>query len=513
MTPQNKPMNNYIFVWLLPFLLILLIVYDGILKTPLPSLSAKTLATTTTATTATTPAAPINDQPYTIVCLGGSATSGGAVGKDHAYPNVLQNLLSNNNYTKANVMNFGHGTTNTLYAALNFDAMVPPDATHVTWEFAINDEYPNMAYTHDEYIDQIGLFMDQIQQHPNNPIVIFVMLWNTPFAIPPVTDVLDQLQSVLQDQLVVNVNAYIIQYNEHALAASVVWDTHPIPLPLGKHKFVVDYSHPTVSVHKYIADNLYRIFSETKSNKPFPFRSKAMFGNRFRRPARTSSILFDSPKLDRPQNYHQQPLTMHGKADKRRSDRIFSSRLPTCNNSTGNSTGNSTEDRATAALLLNFELLASEQLSAVTFGAIKFRRPEYVKYEGCSLGYRCPLASGGHCINDLSKYTICPGLKDALPDATVAERKNNFLRVAHEQQEEVRDSNATLRGKGARDVVQRIALNRADWMFPTVDYHHYYTTWFVPEEPVVSSGRITACSMDPEVDAEIRWFSLLITQR
>ena len=322
--------------------------------------------------------------PRTIVCVGGSATAGGGpeggMLLSHQYPFVLQQLLHS---PEDRVLNMAHGATDTLYAALNFNTLIPPNATHIVWEFAINDPY-NIKYL-DEYLDQIELFMDMVAQHPRQPTVIFVMLWNTPFSLPPRTSVRDHLRSTLAHELVVDVDDWINQKTcmlrntcretsgtTDVPASLLDHRLHSQSMQLGvKADFVVDQHHPTSMVHQYIAQELSKIIqllstSTDQHNKRqhrggFRFRTQGTtFHNRFQRPSRTQSILFDAPNLELYYStvVKDQPLTLVGKSDINRQDRHRTMRIPSCNEGTN-------------ALYLDVVLSFDEQLSLASLGDVE----------------------------------------------------------------------------------------------------------------------------------------------
>ena len=273
-----------------------------------------------------------------------------------------------------------HGATDTLYAALNFNTLIPPNATHIVWEFAINDPY-NINYL-DEYLDQIELFMDMVAQHPRQPTVIFVMLWNTPFTLPPKSSVRDHLRSTLTHELVVDVVEWINQktcmLRNTCLATSRTTDApssvldhrlHSQTMQLGvKADFVVDQHHPTSMVHQYIAQELSKIIqllptstNQHNRHRGFRFRPQGTtFHNRFQRPSRTQSILFDAPNLELYYStvVKDQPLTLVGKSDINRKDRHRTMRIPSCNDGMN-------------PLYLDVVLSLDEQLSIASLGDVE----------------------------------------------------------------------------------------------------------------------------------------------
>jgi hypothetical protein len=298
---------------------------------------------------------------HSIICLGGSATAGGGGILHHQqYPSILEKMLQQH-HQQSTVLNMAHGKTNTFYTALNFDSLVPSNASVITWEFSINDPYSLTRQALNEYIDQMELFMDMVNQHPNKPTIVFIMLWDTPFTLPPHSTVWDNLRHLLKNQPIVDVNKWINSKNSN-----------------NRLDFVNDQHHPNELVHQYIANELLNIILVDKQSNlfmdhrvnAFPFRSKnTIFNGRFHRPSRTKSILFDIPNLKefyQVHNVNKQPLKIHGKSYYYRKDRELSLKIPSCS-----------DDINSFQLYLDFKLKETEQLSVVSFGGTK---PEFGKY-------------------------------------------------------------------------------------------------------------------------------------
>ena len=212
----------------------------------------------------------------TITCLGGSSTAGGGLsaGDEHAYPYYLSLLLG----TK--VFNMGHGTTNTLYTALNFQNLVHPSSSIITWEFAINDWY----YDCEANRDSLLFFIDQVKHMDKPPTLVFILLWNTPFTIPTEQDVKHCLMPLLKDQLIIDVNDWVL--SECTMNRDC------------KNKdFVADRHHMNDRAHKYVANELQRIILHT----PLGFRplgtdnQKDTLFSQFKRPLLSFTNLFDTP--------------------------------------------------------------------------------------------------------------------------------------------------------------------------------------------------------------------------
>ena len=118
----------------------------------------------------------------TIVCLGGSATAGGGGIPLHSqYPYLIAKR-----HTQWHVYNRAHGASDTLWASLMFDSLVPVDASVIVWEFAINDVgFVKGPGGQQLELDVFRRFMHQVRAHPSNPLVVFVFQGTLRSASPP----------------------------------------------------------------------------------------------------------------------------------------------------------------------------------------------------------------------------------------------------------------------------------------------------------------------------------------
>jgi len=249
-----------------------------------------------------------------VTCLGGSSTAGGGkISFQGQYPTILRDLLNKDTkYTRSQVYNMAHGTTNTFYTALNFKSLVRPESSVITWEFAINDWYKNCNATRDALL----FFMDQVQGMTTKPTVIFIILWNTPFVIPPKRNVWNCIAPLLKNQLVINVNAFV--------------DAECSRTQCKKTDFVSDRHHMNNRMHSFVARELYSLLK--KRQRPVDFLK-----NTTRQPVRlernmllTHSVLFDKPSIN---DYPDLKYIFFGHGEPNRKDRQVGMVLQNCNHS------------------------------------------------------------------------------------------------------------------------------------------------------------------------------------
>jgi len=167
----------------------------------------------------------------TIVCLGGSATAGGGGIPLHSqYPYLIAKR-----HTQWHVYNRAHGASDTLWASLMFDSLVPVDASVIVWEFAINDVgFVKGPGGQQLELDVFRRFMHQVRAHPSNPLVVFVFLWDAPFRIPPQQTIFHALRAELPaDALVVNAAA-MVKEECNLRAANASCATHHTYKHLGR---------------------------------------------------------------------------------------------------------------------------------------------------------------------------------------------------------------------------------------------------------------------------------------
>ena len=396
--------------------------------------------------------------PVVVACLGGSATAGGGhMPRDKQYASLLRAALQRTGSeggaphvdllgaalsgrrqrqetggeggaphvdggaaTRKQgpvVLNMAHGMTDTFYALLHFNALVPRNATHVVWEYAINDpdndcepqKAPSWGCTDQtrgrgfcprgkcgdgcverncgsggcacqlaframtaEYVRYFRRFVEMVRDHPNRPVLIFVMLWNAPFTLPhPKTVIHDRLRPLLANQLVVDVARDWVEQKCHALARGRQCSSTSIT---DKAMFIAEESgggagvvkrydsHPNEAIHRYIGGRLFDIIDgnggaafrplvdETlKKNTPL-LRAKETTPTQPNKPMRatgdngaidveraaswrTTSLLFDAPRLPSQDDLVARfnlTYATKGKAESNRFDRMRSVIVPAC---------------------------------------------------------------------------------------------------------------------------------------------------------------------------------------
>ena len=265
-----------------------------------------------------------HSNPVVVACLGGSATAGGGhMPRDKQYASLLGAALQRQETgseggaatRKHVVLNMAHGMTDTFYALLHFNALVPRNATHVVWEYAINDpdndcepqKAPSWGCTDQkrergfcpqgkcsagceerncgsggcacqlafqamtaEYVRYFRRFVEMVRNHANRPVLIFVMLWNAPFTLPhPKTLIHDRLRPLLANQLVVDVARDWVEQKCHARSARGRQCSGSSNMD--KAMFLADdsgggagvvkryYAHPNEAIHRYIGGRLFDI--------------------------------------------------------------------------------------------------------------------------------------------------------------------------------------------------------------------------------------------------------------
>ena len=354
---------------------------------------------------------PLQADPQVIVYIGGSSTAGGGhIPLEYHYPHVVGATLQRKE------IDMSHGATSTWYAVLNFNSLVPHDATHIVWEYGINDarqagrDANSVGEDHmavEEYRDEVRAFVDLVELHPNKPVLIFVFLWDTPFRLPhPATSSYDMLEPLLTNQLVVNVARDWVEatckrqrasgeatlcfpliesegiMNETALIKNVAaWRAH---------EFVADYHHMNIAGHRFVADALLRIVKQAPGAAPLKFRplrevqrhatlfGASSFDSKWRigggimplnlpRPMRTASLLFDTPRLPSEEaraSSYAMDMKQKGKSTAWRRDRKNHGTMPLCASSSG------AIDFATARGGVAVKIAPSERLAYVNIGEI-----------------------------------------------------------------------------------------------------------------------------------------------
>lgn len=286
-------------------------------------------ATTQTASLPTAAA----DTKLKIVCLGGSSTAGAGVAQAEQYPALLQANLRAAGYSKATVLNRAHGSTDTFYAAIHFDSLVPPDADIVTWEYAINDvgELKKWRRDGDLVEDSLVWFMRQVAQHPNRPALIFVFLWDSPFVLPlPGRTVWDHFGPTL-----VAMNQSIVDMNQ--------WVRDTYTTNMHNEYFVADQHHMNSFSHSHVAVALQSIVSTERDDLkrgeallngwPNDYANRASLWHGALPPGvRTQALLFDKPTMTVESDFGLRTVKYSGsgKAEGNRVDRMIDLMLPRC---------------------------------------------------------------------------------------------------------------------------------------------------------------------------------------
>ena len=261
-----------------------------------------------------------------VAIVGGSASAGGGhIAKANQYSTLLSRKLG------CRVDNHAHGYTDTFYTVLNFHSLVPLDATHIVWEYAINDA-AEATNNQARYFDVFRAFIDLVEQHPNKPVLVFVFLWDAPFWLPVQTSVFNKLTEVglLKNQHLIDVpHQWVEPYCKK----------HP---SCKKSDFVADAHHANAAGHKFIANALYDVLKHNPQFRPLNEdrdRAQTLFEGhplQMERPMRTTSLLFDFPRVDSEKAIEKSFAGLHlefefsGKQDPVRSDRIRHVKIPGC---------------------------------------------------------------------------------------------------------------------------------------------------------------------------------------
>ena len=202
----------------------------------------------------------------TIVCVGGSSTAGGGpgVGANQSYPIGLERRLAAAPVPlpqRVEVLNMAHGTTNTMYAVMNFDSLIPFNrrVPLVVWEYAIND-------SHDHIVDQpwsLMMLLRQMARHPSKPLIVIVLLWDSPFHLPeptlpsryPKQSVYSQIKDLVTQATAIGLVAGVVD-----MAAWVIADCQT-RIATGTDKprkkdYVADGHHMNAKLHAVAAEKL-----------------------------------------------------------------------------------------------------------------------------------------------------------------------------------------------------------------------------------------------------------------
>ena len=298
--------------------------------------------------------------------------------------------------------------------------MVPPNATHVVWEFSINDadnvygrdsvrnacknyKFPpkqaaTCAETQENDLEAVmnhfRAFTDVVQQHPNKPELIVVFMWDPTFRTYRMKDesqkatwlnrvagthtpkccVCELLRPLLKRQHVIDVGRdWVKAQNLRDDAAGIT------PKKLGD--FVNDVHHMNARGHHFVAEKLISIIAHEKNARPefrplvavdpasgderrmkFDLESSTLVfrGHVVRRPMRSVSLLYDEPHFvtGREVPFEIKTKSEHfGRAAANRIDRIIATSIPLCNG----------VERSTS-LILVVEMNKREQLAGVDIG-------------------------------------------------------------------------------------------------------------------------------------------------
>jgi hypothetical protein len=159
-----------------------------------------------------------------------------------------------------------------------------------------------------------------------------VFLWDGPFGLPVQTSVFNKLTEVglLKNQHVIDVpHQWVEPYCKE----------HP---SCKKSDFVADRHHANAAGHKFIANALYDVLKHNPQIRPLNEdrdRAQTLFEGhplQMERPMRTTSLLFDLPRVDSDKAIEKSFAGLHlefefsGKQDPVRSDRIRHVKIPGC---------------------------------------------------------------------------------------------------------------------------------------------------------------------------------------
>ena len=374
-----------------------------------------------------------------VAIVGGSASAGGGhIAKANQYSTLLSHKLG------CRVDNHAHGTTDTFYTVLNFHSLVPLDATHIVWEYAINDA-AEARNNQARYFDVFRAFIDLVEQHPNKPVLVFVFLWDGPFLLPAVTSVFNKLTEVglLKNQHVIDVpHQWVEPYcKEHPRCTT--------------DDFVADRHHANAAGHKFIANALYDVLKHNPQFRPLNEdrdRAQTLFEGhplQMERPMRTTSLLFDFPRVDSEKAIEKSFAGLHlefefsGKQDPVRSDRIRYVKIPGCES---------------GVLTIPVTIKANERIVGVNIG---------------DESMRCR-----HCAD-----THAVGVDDLLVK-WIEETGKNITR----------------------------RLKKGSWKIPIFRYRGFFDSWFVPraDEIAAGQGHLEVCRSAEKSSNYARWISVVI---
>ena len=205
----------------------------------------------------------------TVTPNGGSVTAGGALSQPHStFTDRFVEHLLRSNLTKGNItiVQRGHGSRNSLHAAMVMDSYWDPTTDILLWEFSMNDPAPDLRNDTADAIEERNQFLFWLEQvarrKPRPPLVVLVYIWNRPFQFDAAHRVIGTAFSnhggipSTYDFVVGQVN----------LASYV--DELPLPsLQLASEALVADTFHPTALGHAMLAHLLLDLVMNTSRTK------------------------------------------------------------------------------------------------------------------------------------------------------------------------------------------------------------------------------------------------------
>ncbi|CAJ1946387.1 unnamed protein product [Cylindrotheca closterium] len=135
------------------------------------------------------------DRKFKIVATGGSTTAGGGkppvLDKDRYYSKLadyLNSMLSINQTGTQQTIEYipqGHGTRNSLHAAVLLDNFIPSDTDLLLWEFSINDaadpDLKNKEAVLSTSKQSFIAWLHEISAMKEPPMVVLLYYWNSPY--------------------------------------------------------------------------------------------------------------------------------------------------------------------------------------------------------------------------------------------------------------------------------------------------------------------------------------------
>ena len=242
--------------------------------------------------------------PKKIVVIGGSSSAGaGQIPKKCQYPTLLGEHFKN-----STVLNHAHGTTNIFYSSLMFDSLVPEDTDLIIWEYTINEGGASINNP-TQVFNSFRMFIRLLKSHKNRPKIILLLLWTSPFTIPPSRDTENVLRPLLKYFTTVDVFEAINRRTSKVLE---------------KRDYVADAHHLNRGAHIVLSRELVDIIQRgaiiNEYHKTPDFGEKLF--NFFEYDSKIYSMLVDPPSINRYKFNALQYRECCGKKEKNRSDRV-----------------------------------------------------------------------------------------------------------------------------------------------------------------------------------------------